>query len=43
MCWTSTIEFKLKYPAALDMIITAGYASHIFCPKCTRKKGMIGM
>jgi peptide/nickel transport system substrate-binding protein len=34
-----TIEFKLKYPAALDMIITAGYASHIFCPKCTEEKG----
>ncbi|QSQ08608.1 putative D,D-dipeptide-binding periplasmic protein DdpA [Koleobacter methoxysyntrophicus] len=33
-----TVEFKLKYPAALDMIASAGYTAHIFCPKCTEEK-----
>ena len=34
-----TVEFKLKYPAALDMIVSAGYTAHMFCPKCTEEKG----
>lgn len=34
-----TVEMKLKYPAALDMIASAGYTAHIFCPKCAEEKG----
>jgi len=33
------VEFRLKYPAALDMIVSAAYCAHIFCPKCTEEKG----
>ena len=34
-----TVEFKLKYPAALDMVVSAGYTAHMFCPKCAEEKG----
>ncbi len=34
-----TVEFRLKYPAALDMIASAAYTAHMFCPKCTEEKG----
>ena len=33
-----TVEFKLKYPAALDMIVSAGYTAHMFCPMYRRKR-----
>jgi peptide/nickel transport system substrate-binding protein len=34
-----TVEFELKYPAAFDMIVSAGYTAHIFCPKHAEEGG----
>lgn len=34
-----TVVFKLKYPAPLDMIASAGYTSHVFCAKHTEEYG----
>jgi peptide/nickel transport system substrate-binding protein len=34
-----TVEFKLTYPAPMDLIAAAGYAAWIFSPACTEAQG----
>lgn len=32
-----TLKFKLKYPAALDLIASAGYGTYIVCPEANKR------